>query len=41
LAILRAVYAIESNTFGVVVVQDLDGVAVKDGNDQKKWCAIQ
>ena len=33
LALLRAVDAIESNTFRVLVMQDFDGVAVEDGYD--------
>jgi hypothetical protein len=32
LAFLRAVDATESDAFGVVVVQDFEGVAVEDGN---------
>jgi len=33
LAFLRAVDAVESDTFSAVVVQDFDGVAVKDGDN--------
>src|SRR5438093_71073 len=33
LAFLRAVDAAEADTFGVLVVQDFDGIAVEDGDD--------
>lgn len=34
LALLRAVDAVEAVTLRVLVVQDLDGVAVKNGDDE-------
>jgi hypothetical protein len=34
LTFLRAVDAVEADTFGAVVVQDFDGVAVEDGDDE-------
>jgi hypothetical protein len=33
LAFLRAVDAVEPDAFGVVVVQDFNGVAVEDGDN--------
>jgi hypothetical protein len=33
LAFLRAVDAVQADTFGVLVAQDFDGVAIEDGND--------
>lgn len=33
LPLLRAVDAMESNAFGVLVVQNFDGIAVEDGDD--------
>jgi len=32
--LLRAVNPVETNTFSAIVVQDFDGVAVKDGDDR-------
>jgi hypothetical protein len=34
LALLRAVDPAEANAFRVVVVQDFDGVAVEEGDDE-------
>ena len=33
LALLRAVDAVQADTFGVVIVQDFERVAVEDGDD--------
>jgi hypothetical protein len=33
LALLRAVDAVESDAFGVVIVQDFDSVAIEHGDD--------
>ena len=33
LAVLRAVDAVQADTFGVLVAQDFDGVAIEDGSD--------
>jgi hypothetical protein len=34
LGLLRAIDAAEADTFGVVIVQDFDGIAVEDGDDE-------
>ena len=40
LALLRAVDATEANVFGVVVVEDFDGVAVEDRDKGTNHCVL-